>query len=157
MIFITVGTHKSSFNRLLEEVDRLIDAEQISFNVIAQIGNSTYRPRNYRSFKFLDDLGRLRLLKQADIVITHAGAGNIIDSLSNNKKTIVVPRLTEFGEHTNDHQLELARALERDGRVIAVYDISELKRKIMTAKSMKTVKARNSLAPRLKSYLGGLR
>lgn len=45
MIFITLGSQKFQFNRLLEYVDNLI--KTITEKVFAQIGASDYQPRNF--------------------------------------------------------------------------------------------------------------
>lgn len=54
-IFITLGSQKFQFNRLLKAVDELcekgtVDAE----DVFAQIGYSDYLPKNFSYKKFLD-------------------------------------------------------------------------------------------------------
>lgn len=56
-IFITLGSQKFQFNRLLKAVDELcekgtVDAE----DVFAQIGYSDYLPKNFSYKKFLDVL-----------------------------------------------------------------------------------------------------
>ena len=58
-------------------------------------------------------------------------------ALVNSKPIIVVPRLKKFGEHTNDHQVNLVRIMEKEGRLLAVYDISELETIINKVKSLK--------------------
>lgn len=55
-IFITLGSQKFQFNRLLKAVDELcekgtVDAE----DVFAQIGYSDYLPKNFSYKKFLDE------------------------------------------------------------------------------------------------------
>ena len=62
MIFLTVGTQSFQFNRLLEAVDNLIDEKIIQETVIAQIGESTYVPRNYLAYPFLDSSEFSRLM-----------------------------------------------------------------------------------------------
>ena len=47
MIFITLGSQKFQFDRLLKEVDRLIADGVIQEKVFAQIGASEYLPQNY--------------------------------------------------------------------------------------------------------------
>ena len=54
------------------------------------------------------------LIKEARVFITHAGEGNIGTAMKYRTPLIIFPRLAEKGEHTNDHQLELARAIERN-------------------------------------------
>lgn len=126
MIFITVGTAKFQFNRLLEEVDRLVGAKKIKDKVIAQAGYSDYKPKNYEYFSFTDSDRIERLNKTADIVISHAGAGCIISALKYNRPVIVVPRLARFKEHSNDHQKEIAKELAEQGKVVAVFDMKKL-------------------------------
>ena len=41
------------------------------------------------------------------ILITHGGAGTVIDAVKRGKRTIVVPRLSKYREHVDDHQMEL--------------------------------------------------
>ena len=73
MIFITLGSQKFQFNRLLKSVDDLVENGQITEPVFAQIGYSDYTPRFYEFTQFLDRDEFLRYEKNADIdlVITH--------------------------------------------------------------------------------------
>jgi hypothetical protein len=50
-------------------------------------------------------------LEAADAVVCHGGSGAIRDALALGHRPIVVPRLGRHGEHVDDHQLDLARAL----------------------------------------------
>lgn len=54
MIFITLGSQKFQFNRLLKAVDDLVQRKIIKEDVFAQIGYSDYQPQNYSYKKFLD-------------------------------------------------------------------------------------------------------
>lgn len=49
----------------------------------------------------------------------------------------MVPRLKRFGEHVNDHQLDLIDMLEKEGRIIAVYDLEKLEETIVRARRFK--------------------
>lgn len=53
--------------------------------------------------------------------------------LSAGKPAIVVPRLSKYGEHTNDHQMEITEALEKEGKIIAVYDMGKMDKAIIKA------------------------
>lgn len=53
MIFVTVGTHEQSFDRLLREVDNLVKEGTIKENVIMQTGFSEYQPKNCTYYNFL--------------------------------------------------------------------------------------------------------
>lgn len=107
-IFITLGSQKFQFNRLLKAFDELcekgtVDAEDI----FAQIGYSDYLPRNFNYKKFLDRDEFSKEMGKADIVITHGGTGAIIGAVKKGKKVIAVSRLAKYGEHVDDHQLQL--------------------------------------------------
>ena len=46
MVFITLGSQKFQFNRLLRAVDELIEKKVIQEDVFAQTGYSDYEPKN---------------------------------------------------------------------------------------------------------------
>ncbi|HLC39437.1 MAG TPA: PssE/Cps14G family polysaccharide biosynthesis glycosyltransferase [archaeon] len=134
MIFATVGTHNQQFDRLLKELDRLVERKIIKDKIVAQIGNSTYKPKNYDYFAFTSWQRILRLNKTADVVVSHGGAGNLLLAAHFGKPIVVVPRMKKLGEHVDDHQLQLVRQLEREKRVVGVYDIGDLGNAIKKAK-----------------------
>ena len=125
MIFITVGNHNEGFERLLKKADELAKDKVIE-DVFIQTGYSDYQPRYCSHAPFVEFSEFQDLIKKSHIVITHGGSGTILDAILNNKQIIVVPRLKKFKEHTNDHQLQLTTALEKEGKITAVYDIQDL-------------------------------
>jgi UDP-N-acetylglucosamine transferase subunit ALG13 len=155
-IFVTVGTLSTDFDRLLKEIDMLIEKGVIREKVIAQIGSSKYTPKNYEWFRFTSKEVYWDTLKECKIVITHGGIGSITNALKFNKRTIVVPRRKEFGEVANNHQLEIARELERQGKIIAVYDIQDLKKALKLAEKFEvtTDKNKSEVAKIIGDYLG---
>ncbi len=154
MIFVSVGTHPQQFNRLLIEIDKLISDGKLKEKVVAQSGVSDYKPKNFKCKSFFDFSELEKNIKKSSSIITHAGAGTIITAINARKKIIVVPRLKKFSEHTNDHQLELAHALEAEGKIIAVYDIEKLGNAILAARKFEPKSAKESLlAKKLYAYL----
>jgi len=134
MIFVTAGTH-TGFDRLLKEVDRIAGSGKINEEFVVEFGNSNFEPKNLKKIKFLPRKEYLKNLKDSELVIIHGGSGSVLDVLINKKKAIIVPRLKKFREHENDHQMDLAQALEKSGRALAVYEISNLEQKITNAKN----------------------
>ncbi|AMC08081.1 PssE/Cps14G family polysaccharide biosynthesis glycosyltransferase [Turicibacter sp. H121] len=126
MIFITLGSQKFQFNRLLEAVDKLIEEGFIKEKVYAQIGYSTYIPKNYSYSPFLNREDFIKYMGNCDILITHGGTGAIITGLKSDKKVIAVPRLSEFGEHVDDHQLEIVSLFEKNNYLISIVNILSL-------------------------------
>ena len=125
MIFLTVGTQYFGFERLVKEMDEI--SGKIDEEVVAQIGSTKYKPKNMKYFTFIEEEEKiLELYKKARIIISHAGAGTILTVLWYKKPAIIVPRLKEFNEHIDNHQLELAEVLKKEGKAIIVYNIENL-------------------------------
>ena len=105
MIFVTVGTHEQGLERLLVELDNLIENGSIKEEVFAQIGYSSYKPRNYQYKKMIGYSEMDSYVQKARIVITHGGPGSIFHPLQYGKIPIVVPRDPNFNEHVDNHQI----------------------------------------------------
>ena len=137
MIFLTVGSQKFQFNRLLKEIDRLISKEIIKDRVVAQIGASDYKPINYEYFDFLTKEEFMEYIDQSSLIITHGWTGVIINAFKKNKKIIAIPRLSKFDEHVDDHQVQLINEFKELNFIEPVYDIDELENAINKAKIKK--------------------
>ncbi len=127
MIFVTVGSQKFQFNRLLKKIDELIESGDIKEEVFAQIGVSDYIPKNYTYKDFVTQDEFKEYMDKADLIITHAGTGAIVTALKKNKKVIAIPRLSEYGEHVDDHQIQLIDEFKEMNFIEPVYQIDELK------------------------------
>ena len=126
-IFITLGSQQFQFNRLLKAVDELcekgtVDAEY----VFAQIGYSDYLPKNLSYKKFLDRDEFSKEMGKADIVITQGGTGAFIGAVKIGKKVIAVPRRAQYGEHVDDHQLQLIKQFDDLNLICSCPDIGKL-------------------------------
>ena len=137
MIFITVGSQKFQFNRLLKEVDELIEQKIINEPVFAQIGVSDYIPKNYEYADFMTQDEFNKKINDSDIVITHGGTGVIINALKRDKKVIAIPRLSKYNEHVDDHQIQLIDEFKQLNLIEPVYEISELESALRTIKDKK--------------------
>lgn len=126
MIFVTLGSQKFQFNRLLQSVDELIDKGIIKEEVFAQIGYSDYTPINYEYKDFLDRDEFSKQVEKCEILITHGGTGAIISAVKKGKKVIAVPRLSKYGEHVDDHQLQLIAQFKNQNLICGLNDCSEL-------------------------------
>lgn len=129
MIFVTLGSQKFQFNRLLKAVDELQTDEEI----FAQIGYSDYKPQNYNYKDFLDREEFAAWEEKADIVITHGGTGAIIGAVKKGKKVIAVPRLAKYGEHVDDHQIQLIEQFRNLNLIYACTD-GDLQRALQIVK-----------------------
>jgi UDP-N-acetylglucosamine transferase subunit ALG13 len=123
MIFVTVGTNEARFDRLLHAVAALPAGEEI----VVQYGASIVRPGNATLHDFMPFEQIVEHVRRARVVVTHAGVGSIIVSLSNGKKPVVVPRLKLFGEAVDDHQLFFGRRFAEAGLVTFVESPDDLR------------------------------
>ena len=131
MIFITLGSQKFQFNRLLIAVDDLIEKGVITDSeVFAQIGCSDYQPKHYTYARFLDREQFADCEAKADVVITHGGTGAIMGAVKRGKKVIAVPRLAKYGEHVDDHQRQLIAQFKNLNLICGLDDCGELENAI---------------------------
>lgn len=137
MILVTVGSQKFQFNRLLENIDELIDKKIITDKVFAQIGVSDYKPKNYEYTDFTTQDEFNKLLDESTIVITHAGTGVIVNAVKKEKKIIAIPRLAKYNEHVDDHQIQLIKQFEELNFIEPCYELDELENKLKEIKNKK--------------------
>ena len=126
LIFVCVGSRPYQFNRLFEELDRLVGAGCVKESVFAQIGASTYEPTHFAFEHFMDPDAFKAKMAEADIVISHGASGSIMGALNAGKRVIAVSRLAKYGEHINDHQVGINETLASEGLVLAVREMDEL-------------------------------
>lgn len=123
MIFVTLGSQKFQFDRLLQKLDELIEKGVITESITAQIGASNYLPKHFEYVRFMDREQFAKTMDTCEIVVTHGGTGVIITAVKKGKKVIAVPRLAMYGEHVDDHQLQLLQQFDELQIICACYDL----------------------------------
>ncbi|XP_074645268.1 UDP-N-acetylglucosamine transferase subunit ALG13-like isoform X2 [Tubulanus polymorphus] len=119
-VFVTVGT--TSFDRLVKTVcssDICQILKSLGYTKeVLQIGRGTYEPKSsieedfsLQFFRYKDSIKAD--IENASLVISHAGAGSVLETLEAGKHMIVV--INE--ELMNNHQLELANQMYKDGHL----------------------------------------
>ncbi len=124
MIFVTVGT-QFPFDRLVSAVDAWACRSKRR-DVIAQIGEGVNTPSFIEWNRFVDASKCHDLLRDADLVVCHAGMGTVLTCLTSGTPVIVMPRLAALGEHRNDHQLDTVRWMRDLPGVRIVETVEEL-------------------------------
>lgn len=127
MIFVTIGT-QAPFNRLVRTMDEI--AQDLNEEIIVQAFDLDFVPGSVKVIGLLPTAEFNELVSRADLIVSHAGMGNIISALSFSKPILVIPRLANLGEHRNDHQTSTAIKMASLGYVTSVYEMSDLKQKI---------------------------
>ena len=130
-ILITVGTTK--FENLIKAIDNEKFYEMIIKNgftkIIIQKGYGDYIPVNYKKFEnnikvqvseIINNFENV--IKTSDLIISHGGAGIILESLKNKRKVIVCVN----DELMDNHQVELATSLEENGYLYYCKNLSNI-------------------------------
>ncbi len=133
MILVTLGTQKQSFNRLLD----MIEKSNINDKIIVQAGYTKYKSKKMKMLDFVDYQEMDKLIKQADLIITHGGTGSIVTAIKQGKKVIACPRLKKYGEHVDDHQKQIVDIFSEVGYILKLDEndnLDELVQKIKTKK-----------------------
>ena len=122
MIVVSVGTHEQHFDRLLRVVKELGGTEEL----LVQYGPSSlpHGRGEWVDYLSFDELAEQ--VARARVFVCHAGVGSIVLARRHGLRPIVVPRKHAFGEHVDDHQLELSRRLAQAGIVTLVEDEKDL-------------------------------
>jgi len=126
MIFITVGSQKFQFDRLLKKTDELVEKRIFQEEIFAQTGTSKYVPVYYDSKTFLNKKEFENAVSLCSIVITHGGTGSIISAVKNGKKVIGVARLKRHAEAVDDHQVQLLEQFSDMGIIEYCRDLEQL-------------------------------
>ena len=131
MILVTLGTQDKKFYRILEYIQELINRKVIKEEVIVQAGvSSDFKSNNMKIVDLLPMEEFDSLISKCDVLITHGGVGSIITGLKNNKKVIAIARLKKYGEHVNDHQLQIISNFVSEGYILSFNSCEELEENI---------------------------
>lgn len=147
MILVLFGTNPYSFDRLAKAIE--IYANKSGEEIVVQLGNTTYYPKGVKYFDFISRSELIQFIKDAEIIVTQGGFGSISDCLERKKRIVVVPRKRELNECQDDGlgQAELVQELEKQGKIVGVYDVNNLPEAIEKARDLKPTFEFNSRIP----------
>ena len=137
MILVTLGTQDKEFTRLLDAIQTQIKKGKIKDRVVVQAGCTNYKSNDMEIFDLIPMDEFKKLVKECDLLISHGGVGSIIAGLDNNKVVIAAPRLKKYGEHVNDHQLEIINEFVKRKHILALNDFNQLDKILEKAKTFK--------------------
>lgn len=133
-LFVPLGTQKFPFNRLIETLNGFV-AEGLykPDEIVMQSSVYEVEPK-FRHYELIPAAQFDELIEKAELVITHSGVNSIISCMKRKKPLIIVPRMKKYGEHVDDHQMEIAELMKQKFDVIVVEDLSRLQEMIPVAK-----------------------
>lgn len=130
MILMVCGTQKFPLDRMLMEMDRLIETGAVTEEVFAQIGHSAYEPKHYQWARFVAGDAFEEKIKACDLLLTHSGVGTILTGKELGKPVLVYPRSAKYGEHVDDHQWQIAREFRKRDYVLICEEASRMAQRI---------------------------
>lgn len=126
MILIVVST--GHFDPLIEACARLYP----KYDFYGQIGSSTVVPP-FPHVRTIPPGEVERLMKEAELVISHGGAGMTAMLHRLQKRSVIVPKQARYGE-PNDLQVELAKKWGELGMGVLCMDVDRLESAIEAAR-----------------------
>lgn len=147
MILVTLGTQDKPFKRLIRAVEKQIILGNIKEEVIVQAGCTKYKTKleNMKIVDYMTIDEFNKSLEKAKIVITHAGAGTIIQALEKGKKVIAAARKRVYGEHVNNHQEQILDNFSNSGYVLPLRSFRKLNEVIDKTKDFKPKKFESNI------------
>ena len=144
MILVILGTQDKEFPRLLQAVEKEIKKGSIKEKVVVQAGQTKYESDCMEIFDLLPAPEFDRLMDEADIIITHGGAGSILGAIKRGKKVIAAARLAEYKEHHNDHQKQIIGEFVKQGYILELSDFNQLGKLLKEIKTFKPKKFKSN-------------
>ena len=150
MILVQLGTQDKPFTRLVKEIDNLKQKGIIKDKVVVQLGYTKYESKNLETFDLIEVNKLNKLIEESDLIITHGGVGSILSCLKYDKKVIAVPRLAEYKEHNNDHQIQIVNEFAKTGYILKCDNPKDLEKVLKEVKSFKPKKYKSNTANMVK-------
>ena len=157
-IFIPLGTQKFPFNRLVCAINKLVNKglykpEEIVMQAAVYDEIPVFSHYHLIPADQFNDL-----ISRAELVITHCGVNSIMTCMKYRKPLLIVPRLKEYGEHIDDHQMEIAEVMKMKYDVLVADNLDDIDVYITKARThtyKPWVSHNGELIDFLKQILGG--
>ena len=134
MIFATVGS-QMPFDRLIRALDEWAGKQEGAVSVLAQIGNSDVVASHLKIVSSLSPGEFRESVKNAEVIVAHAGTGSVLTAMEFGKPLVVLPRLGAWQETRNDHQVATAKWLSSKPGVYVAMSESDLSAAIDRARN----------------------
>ncbi len=119
MITVTLGTIPFSFDRVIDWLECLLSTGVISESVFVQHGTTDVSALAKYPFvttaPIVETSLLMKTIQESRLIISHAGQGLTRGLAAQGACFILVPRLSCYKEHIDDHQLWFARGVEKLG------------------------------------------
>ena len=119
-----------ALNRLVEQ------GEYKPEEIVMQSALYPVKP-NFTAFGLIPNEDFNHYMEEAEVIVTHSGVNSIISSMEMGKPLVICPRLHEYGEHVDNHQMEIATLMHDKYDVLVCTDMKDLPNLIKQSKTHK--------------------
>jgi UDP-N-acetylglucosamine transferase subunit ALG13 len=117
-VVVSLGTFKDyGFERL---VRRLLEILPPDAEVLWQTGDTDVSGLGITGHHAIPERELTQAIREADVLVAHAGVGTALAALEVGKCPVLVPRRLAHGEHVDDHQIQIAGELDSRGLALSV-------------------------------------
>lgn len=139
-VVVTLGSYKGfGFRRLIERLIQILPAEA---GVLWQTGETDVSDLAIDGRDAIPEAELSAAMREADVVVAHAGVGAALAACEVGKCPILVPRRSARGEHIDDHQTQIAAELSARGIAVSV-DADDLSAEHLLEAAARQVEARS--------------
>jgi UDP-N-acetylglucosamine transferase subunit ALG13 len=142
VIYVTLGTHEQPFTRAL---DVIAEAAALD-DLVVQHGHT--KPIDlgggveWRAFVRYGEA--TKFMEDSSAVVSHAGVGCLMSAIAAGHVPVALPRLRRYGEHVDDHQMQIAERLSTDGLAIICHSSEEFPSALQIARSSRQPNVRRA-------------
>lgn len=115
-IVVCLGSQRFGFRRLLE---RLVPMLPRDAEVLWQTGTTDTSGLGITGHARVPSTDLDQAMREADVVVSHAGTGAALAALEAGRCPVLVPRRSSHGEHIDDHQQQIATDVALRGLAVA--------------------------------------
>jgi UDP-N-acetylglucosamine--N-acetylmuramyl-(pentapeptide) pyrophosphoryl-undecaprenol N-acetylglucosamine transferase len=121
-VLVLLGTWHFPFNRVVSRIKEICPP---GVEITWQLGETVDPTLDQHSSDYFPEDELEEMAKQSTMIISHAGVGSALLALHAGVRPVLVPRQRTYGEHVDDHQVQLAHELEKLG-VALCREVDEL-------------------------------
>jgi UDP-N-acetylglucosamine--N-acetylmuramyl-(pentapeptide) pyrophosphoryl-undecaprenol N-acetylglucosamine transferase len=116
-VVVSLGTFKNyGFERLVRRLLAILPSEA---DVLWQTGDTDARALGVIGHHAIPERELTQAIREADVLVAHAGVGTALAALEVGKCPVLVPRRLLHGEHVDDHQTQIATELGNRGLAVS--------------------------------------
>lgn len=117
-VVVTLGTYRGyGFPRLIRRLREVLPPES---EVLWQTGDTDVSGFGISGHYAIPERDLTDAMREADVVVSHAGVGTALAAFEAGKCPLLVPRRLSLGEHVDDHQTQIAGELGRRGLSVSI-------------------------------------